>query len=215
MVRDNSIRDEFSVVVGTPKTPTPELSSRIEKIVANPKWNVPVSIIQNEIIPKVKKDSTYISKNNFKVVDRYNNYIDYNQIDWDSESEYYFVQNSGNSNALGLLKFTFNNPYSVYIHDTPSKKYFKYDIRAFSHGCIRLENPDRLAQNLIDQNSVETNIPDIKKLLKKQESQVVELSHPIDIHIRYLTCEADENLSLYFYKDIYNKDTELLKLFLN
>lgn len=206
----NIVKEEFTVVVGDPETPTPEFSSMLDKIIANPNWSVPTSITKNEILPKVKEDSTYIARHNFKVVDKYQNDIDLTQIKWQeadqSNFSYYFIQNSGYSNSLGLLKFTFNNPYSIYIHDTPSKKHFNYEIRAFSHGCIRLQEPQRLAKFLIDNNLVNDVKPDIDKLIAKKKNEVIELSRPMPIHIKYLTCEADDNGNIYFYRDIYNKD---------
>lgn len=212
-VIDNSIiKDEFTVVVGNPKTPTPEFSSKVDKIIANPYWNVPVSIIQNEILPQVKKDSDYIARHNFKIVDRDLNIIELNKINWEDESnvyKYFFIQNSGNANALGLMKFIFKNPYSIYIHDTPSKRFFDYDHRAFSHGCIRIKDPYRFAEYLINNNISEEVKPDIKNLLAQKENHAIELSKPMDIYIRYYTCEADEKNNIYFYKDIYNKDDVL------
>jgi murein L,D-transpeptidase YcbB/YkuD len=219
IVRANHVMKIFNVVVGRPTTPTPELTSKIEKIVTTPEWNVPKSISLNEILPRVKKDSLYLIRNNFKVIDKQMNEVDAYKIGWKDMSrenfDYYFVQNSGNSNALGLLKFSFNNPYRIYIHDTPSKKYFKEDIRAYSHGCIRLQNPDQLASYLVENDLSTEDKPDISNLITRRIHKEITLSEPIDIQIRYLTCEADENLNLYFYKDIYNKDKSSIQLLFN
>jgi murein L,D-transpeptidase YcbB/YkuD len=219
VVRANQVKRTFNVVVGRPHTPTPELTSKIEKIVTIPEWNVPKSITLNEILPKVKKDSSYLVRNNFKVIDKQLNEVSINEIEWKEmtkdDFDYYFVQNSGNSNALGLLKFTFNNPYHIYIHDTPSKKYFNEDIRAYSHGCVRLQDPDQFASYLVENWVNSEQKPDINNLVTKRIHKDIVLSEPIDIHIRYLTCEADENLNLYFYKDIYNRDETSIKLLFN
>ena len=215
----NQVKKIFNVVVGRPSTPTPELSSKIDRIVTVPEWYVPQSITLNEILPRVKKDSSYLIRNNFKVIDSQLNEVSLNEVGWKemtSENfDYRFVQNSGNSNALGLLKFSFNNPYRIYIHDTPSKRYFNEDIRAYSHGCIRLQDPDQFATYLLENNLRAEQKPDISKLVARRIHKVINLSEPIDIHIRYLTCEADENLNIYFYRDIYNRDEASIKFLFN
>jgi murein L,D-transpeptidase YcbB/YkuD len=215
IIKENKVKNVFNVVVGKPKTQTPILSSRIEKIVANPTWNVPKNITMNEILPKVKKDSSFLIRNNFRVIDKQLNEVSITEINWKKTTmedfDYYFVQNSGRSNALGLLKFAFKNPYRIYIHDTPSKRYFKKEIRAYSHGCVRLQDPDQFANYLLDNNLFGKDKPNINSLLHSKTSQEIRLSEPVEIHIRYLTCEADNNQTIYFYKDIYNKDTELIE----
>lgn len=219
VVSNNKINRTFNVVVGKPSTPTPELTSKLGKIVTAPEWNVPKSITMNEILPHVKKDSTYLIRNNFKVIDRQLNEVAINSISWKDMKpdsfNYYFVQNSGSSNALGLLKFSFSNPYMVYIHDTPSKRYFNEEFRAYSHGCVRLENPEQLASFLVEQNLKGEQKPDISNLIKNKINHEINLSEPIDIYIRYLTCETDEDLNLYFYKDIYNKDSKIIQSLFN
>jgi murein L,D-transpeptidase YcbB/YkuD len=210
VIQANHVRKNFNVVVGRPYTPTPELTSRIERITTVPEWNVPRSITLNEILPRVKKDSSYLIRNHFKVIDKQLNEVSLNKIGWNEMTrenfDYYFVQNSGTSNALGLFKFSFNNPYRIYIHDTPSKRLFNNVARAYSHGCIRIQHPDQLAAYLLENNLHTEKKPDISKLVSSRIHQDITLSEPIDIHIRYLTCEADEDLNIYFYQDIYNRD---------
>ncbi len=219
VIRANKVKRIFNVVVGRPYTPTPEISSKIERITTIPEWNVPRSITMNEILPRVKKDSTYLARNNFKVIDKQLNEVSVNEIGWKDMNrenfDYYFVQRSGNSNALGLLKFSFHNPYRIYIHDTPSKRYFNKDIRAFSHGCVRLEHPDQLASYLVETHMGNEQKPDIRNLVTRRIHKEISLSEPVDIHIRYLTCEADDNLNLYFYKDIYNRDETSIQALFN
>ena len=219
VIESDQVKRIFNVVVGRPYTPTREITSKIEKITTAPRWNVPKSITLNEMLPRVKKDSTYLARNNFKVIDKQLNEVSINEIGWKEMNrdnfDYYFVQNSGNSNALGLLKFSFNNPYRIYLHDTPSKKYFNKDIRAYSHGCVRLQNPDQFASYLVENNLDAEQKPDISNLIARKIHKEIILSEPIDIHIRYFTCEADENLNLYFYKDIYNRDEASIKTLFN
>jgi murein L,D-transpeptidase YcbB/YkuD len=215
IIHANRVQKTLNVIVGRPFTPTPELTSKIERITTVPEWNVPKSITLNEILPRVKNDSSYLIRNNFKVIDKQLNEVSLQEIGWKDMNrenfDYYFVQNSGNSNALGLLKFSFDNPYHIYIHDTPSKKHFNDDFRACSHGCIRLQYPDQFASYLVENNLHAEQKPDIMNLVTRRIHKEIILSDPIDIHIRYLTCEADENLNLYFYNDIYNRDDALIQ----
>ncbi|MBN2213910.1 MAG: L,D-transpeptidase family protein [Bacteroidales bacterium] len=219
VIKANKVQKSFNVVVGRPYTPTPELTSKIERITTVPEWNVPKSITLNEILPRVKKDSSYLIRNNFKVIDRQLNEVSPKNIGWKELTkenfDYYFVQNSGHSNALGLLKFSFNNPYRIYIHDTPSKRFFNSDIRAYSHGCIRLQHPDLFATYLVENNLHSEKKPDISKLVSRKIHKEIILSEPIEIQIRYLTCEADEDLNLYYYHDIYNRDGALINTLFN
>lgn len=219
VIQANHVRKNFNVVVGRPYTPTPELTSRIERITTVPEWNVPRSITLNEILPRAKRDSSYLIRNNFKVIDKQLNEVSLHKIGWNEMTrenfDYYFVQHSGTSNALGLLKFSFNNPYRIYIHDTPSKRLFNNDVRAYSHGCIRLQHPDQLAAYLLENNLHSEKKPDISKLVSGRIHQDIILSEPIDIHIRYLTCEADEDLNIHYYQDIYNRDDALMQSLFN
>lgn len=216
VIRNNKIQNTFNVIVGNPKTPTPEVYSKIEKIVTNPYWNVPKSITINELIPKIKHDSTYLSRNRFKIIDRERNIIDEKSIDWTTinarDFKYFFRQDASRSNALGLIKFLFPNPYSVYLHDTPGKQLFSKDLRAFSHGCIRLQDPDKLAKYLLDYDNSNHSV---NNLLKAGENTEIKLQEDVDIRIRYLTCEADEDLNIYFYNDIYNKDLPVIEKWFN
>ncbi len=121
--RQNKLMDTYRVIVGTPKTPTPQLVSKVERVIANPVWDVPTSIAQNELLPKIKADSGYLRRNRFRLVDRNNKTVNSQQIDMDqiSNAEYFIRQDASSDNALGKVKFIFSNPYSVYLHDTPGK----------------------------------------------------------------------------------------------
>ncbi len=209
----------FVVVVGKPTSPTPELSSQIQTVVTNPYWTVPKSITFNEILPRIKKDSTYLERNNFFLIDKKESKVDASTIDWENADNtnfnYWIRQNNTGSNALGVVKFLFPNNYQVYIHDTPSKKYFRKEMRAYSHGCVRLENPELFAKYLISEhyNSDEDIL--IDKVIKQGERKSIRLSNPLDVHFRYYTCEADENLDIHFYYDIYQRDKEEMEKMLS
>ena len=219
IVKKSKVQKVFNVIVGKPWTPTPLISSRIEKIIANPYWNVPKSIALNEILPRLKSDSSYLNRNRFKLLDKEQNSIKYSDIDWESASannfDYLIRQDMSRSNALGIIKFVFPNPYRIYLHDTPNKKLFSNDTRAYSHGCVRLQNPEQFAEYLINENPGNHKNIYIKSLLAKGIHSEIELTEPLDIHIRYLTCEADELNNIYFYNDIYAKDDAQIEILFN
>ena len=202
----------FIVVVGKPTSPTPELSSKIQTVVANPFWTVPKSITFDELVPRIKKDSTYLERNNFFLIDNKESKVDPTLIDWENINsnnfDYWIRQKNTRGNALGVVKFLFPNNYQVYIHDTPSKKYFTKERRAYSHGCVRLQNPELFAKYLVEKHYKNEEKISIDNVLKTGERTTISLDDPLDVHIRYYTCAADENLDIHFYYDVYQKDKE-------
>ena len=208
--RQNKLMDTYRVIVGTPKTPTPQLVSKVERVIANPVWDVPTSIAQNELLPKIKADSGYLRRNNFRLVDRHNKTVNSQEIDIDriSNAEYFIRQDASSDNALGKVKFIFSNPYAVYLHDTPGKTLFAKDTRDMSHGCVRLQNPEKLAEYLV--NVVQSDSTDISGLISRGIRREFNLAIAVPIHISYITCAADEKGNLYFYRDIYGIDVNEL-----
>ncbi|HAF27941.1 MAG TPA: hypothetical protein DCG75_02740 [Bacteroidales bacterium] len=214
VVESNEEKETFNVIVGKKITPTPVFSSSIEQVVANPYWTVPKSIVNNEMIYKIRKDSTYLRRNGFFIINGREETVDESVINWNSEdplgNKYYIRQINSKNNALGQIKFIFPNDYSVYLHDTPSKNLFSRENRTFSHGCIRLENPNKLAQYLTDIYHPLDKY-DIDKMITENEHQVIDLAEKINIHIQYITCAGINNEDMMFYKDIYNLDKEEIK----
>jgi len=209
--KENRLQEIFRVIVGSPKTPTPQLTSNIDRIITNPVWDVPQSIIENDIIPKIKADSGYLKRNRFKLVHKQNRSSALNEnIDpdrlADNESLIGIRQEAGSDNALGRIKFIFSNPYAVYLHDTPGKTLFDNDIRALSHGCIRVQDPARLADYIV--KVIQSDSIDISNLIEKGTHRDISLVSAVPIHISYITCDTDEKGSLYFYKDIYGIDQQ-------
>jgi murein L,D-transpeptidase YcbB/YkuD len=219
IVEKSKIKKVLNVIVGKPWTPTPVMSSKIEKIVANPFWNVPRRISLYEILPHIKKDSSYLARNRFKLLDGEKNITKYSDIDWNNITadnfNYVIRQDASRSNALGVIKFLFDNPYHIYLHDTPGKKLFSKNIRAFSHGCIRLQNPEQLAEYIINNNCKDKENLNIKTLLERGINKEIEIDNPLNIHVRYLTCEADEQSNIYFYEDIYSRDSGQIEMLFN
>ncbi len=209
----NKLVDTFRVVVGHPSTPTPRMTGNMVTIITNPVWYVPKKIAMNEILPKIKSDSGYLKRNGFRILDENHQAVSESSINMAELSaenfNYTFRQNRGSDNSLGKIKFLFSNPYAVYLHDTPSKTLFNKDIRAFSHGCIRVKDPERLAGYII--REINTDTTDINNLIRSGRHYDININGSLSIHIRYITCEADETGNVYFYKDIYGIDKKELE----
>jgi len=213
--KKNRLIGNSKVIVGAVKTPTPLVSSKIERIITNPVWQVPRSITLNEMLPKLKSDSGYLSRNRLRLVDENRNNIAYHQVDWNTVSAENFDlkvrQESGKDNSLGRVKFVFPNPYSVYLHDTPGKQSFSYDIRALSHGCVRVQNPEMLADYLVREFSGQHQNMDVVGMINNGVRREINLKDPVPLYIHYITCEADDDLNIFFYNDIYGRDKKELK----
>lgn len=207
MVNGNQVTKEYNVVVGKTRNQTPEITSSVDKVVVNPFWTVPKKIAIYELVPRIKKDSTFLTRNRFEVIDKYKNVIDQSTIDWEMVTydnfEYVLRQKSFSANALGKIKFLFPNKYSVYVHDTPSKRSFKNHYRAYSHGCVRIENPFNFAVDFMSLVKQEDSTTQTQ--LKSNKREEITIESPLDIYIQYYTCSADENLNIYFHDDIYKK----------
>ncbi len=207
---------EFPVIVGKPTWPTPIFSSTLRYITVHPTWNVPDSIARKEIIPAIIRDKNYLKRHNMVVKRDYAldsptvnprkiNWREYLKPEWENkELPYKIIELSSSRNALGRVKFLFPNKYSVYMHDTNNKKLFNRDIRAFSHGCIRLSEPLRFLGHL---SSYYTTQPfeEVGEILKAKKTTYVGLDEKIPVHIVYLTSYVDDGL-VNFFHDIYGYD---------
>ncbi len=213
---DQQLTYQSNVVVGKKKHKTPLISSQLTKIILSPYWNVPKSITHNEIIPALQRDPNYLAKNNMKLLSTDSNLariINPDSIDWfnidQANTNFRVRQEPGARNSLGNIKFIFPNRHSVYLHDTPSRRLFALPQRAFSHGCIRLEDPFGLAETLVS-NDLGWSKYDLLDLSKQSKSKTVHLSESVPIHITYMTAWADEQGIVNFRPDIYNQDTQVL-----
>lgn len=213
--KKNRIIGNSKVIVGAAETPTPLISSKIERIITNPEWKVPRSITIDEMLPKLKSDSGYLNRNRLRLIDKNRDTIAYHQVDWNTVSAETFdltlSQESGKDNSLGQVKFVFPNPYSVFLHDTPGKQSFSRNVRALSHGCVRVEHPEMLAAYLVREFSRQNHDVDVISMINDGICQEIALNNPVDLYIHYITCEADEDLNIFFYNDIYGIDIEELK----
>jgi len=214
--QNNEMVKKHKVVVGKNSTRTPEIDDEMEYMIVYPYWNLPYSISSKETLAKVKKDSTYLNRNNFEVFTNKRKKLDANKIDWSKVTadnfNYKIRQKGGGSNSLGLIKFIFPNKHSVYFHDTPSKRFFKKDLRAYSHGCVRVQSPIDLAGQILASDNNDYNMDSVNVYIKRKRQKKITLNKELPVHIHYLTCEYDNENNLIFYKDIYKKDTDLAEL---
>ena len=185
VVENGVVTQRNRVVVGKEATPTPLFSNRMQFLIVNPSWNVPQSIIRKELLPKGGGRLGYLHAHGYET-----SYHD---------GQLMVRQPPGERNALGRIKFMFPNDYSVYLHDTPMRALFAEDKRAFSHGCVRVDDPFRFAQTVLGPGWSEERL---MKLIGGKERYVY-LARPLPIHIEYFTAEVDNLGRLQLREDIY------------
>lgn len=209
---DNLVEYDDSDKVDRPfSRETPQLNSMINQAQVNPVWNIPESIAGKEIIVEAQKDPYYLSNKNINVYKNGKLVDDPETIDWGSASatEYSFKQQPGEDNALGKIKFLFPNKSSVYLHDTPAKLPFTKDMRAVSHGCVRLEKPLDFARALFGDGSKKYTL--VEKLMGQDKSEPTDLSvsPKMPVYITYITCWPDSTGQIQVRPDVYGLDIVL------
>ena len=211
-VRDHEVIWESRAQVGKPYRKTPVFRSEITYLDINPTWTVPPTILRKDIIPKLQKDPDYLNKKDMRVLQHNGKPVDASSIDWSKYSSgrfpYMIRQNPGPKNALGRIKFMFPNKHAVYLHDTPSKSLFGRAERAFSSGCIRVENPYDFAVLLL--KSDRWNRDRILEVVDSGKTTSVTLPTPVTVILLYWTVNADTDGNVVFKRDIYNRDGLIL-----
>jgi murein L,D-transpeptidase YcbB/YkuD len=193
------------VVVGRKKSPTPAFSAAMTYLVFAPFWNVPANIAENETLPSALKDPEFLERTNMEVIDKRGRRVDPDDVDLSDLSEYRFRQRPGASNSLGLVKFMFPNAYNVYLHDTPADALFTRDARAFSHGCVRVEQPEKLAEYVLGDQPEWT--PDrISDAMHASQHTIVRLREKIPVYITYFTARVSASGEVMFFRDVYGRD---------
>ncbi|WP_310378877.1 L,D-transpeptidase family protein [Flavobacterium sp.] len=199
-----------NVVVGKDAKQTTIFKGNISRIMLNPYWNIPNSIINNEIIPHIKENSNYLANNNMEVLSG-DKVINPSTINWGKYKgnvPFIIRQKPGPDNALGKMKFLFPNNFNIYLHDTPSKGLFNESKRAFSHGCIRVENPNKLLMHFL-RNDASWNQERVATILKTNKEFGIPIKPTIPVYIVYFTSWVDHTGQLNFRNDIYNLDKQL------
>lgn len=212
MARENgAIVKEIRVVVGKPGHETPIFSDEMETVVFSPYWNIPDTIVEGETAPAQVKDPRYLARNNIEILrvsDAGPSPVDPSKVDWDDAEavrQLAFRQRPGPGNALGHVKFLFPNAHNVYLHDTPADALFARPGRAFSHGCVRVEEPEALAQYLLRDDST-WDLASIRAAMNTGVEKHVRLTTKIPVHIVYFTVWVDDAKGLHFQTDVYGYD---------
>jgi len=208
---------EKKVVVGASYRHTPLFSERMQYIDINPFWNIPPTIAVRDILPNIRKDPGYLSREKIRVFSNWRDdarELDASSIDWTKVGPGHFPyklrQDPGPRNSLGRIKFIFPNRFSVYLHDTPHRELFDKPTRDFSSGCIRVEAPLVLAAYLL-QDTPSWNLETLTAAVASGRQQVIPLDRPIPVHIQYWTAWVDEDNAMQFRYDIYKRDEELAR----
>ena len=211
--KDDTLQFQSKVIVGHPVTRTPVLTSKLSNFITYPVWTVPESIIYKEMLPKIKRNVSYLASQNLVAVNDRDSVLDPSRLPWHRYSKDYFPyrirQLEGNDNSLGVIKFNFPNKYSVYLHDTNERDLFSNSTRDLSHGCVRVQDWKKLANYLIRQDSVRYPVDTIKAWIARSAKHTVYFKDHISLFLRYYTCDGKEG-RLIFYDDIYGDDKYLL-----
>lgn len=205
VVKNGEVKRTHNVIAGDPNHHTPIFSDSIQYIVINPEWNIPSSIRDNEIIPSILNNPGYLQSRNMYAVDSNGNRVDPGNVDWSGGEgqNYRIVQGSGASNSLGHLKIIYPNQYSIYLHDTPAKAIFDQNIRAESHGCVRVENVIELAAYILSNQDWDEK--KINEAIATGKTQKVKVTQPIRVHHFYWTAWREDGETV-FINDIYGLD---------
>lgn len=206
---NDTMRLESKIIVGQPQTRTPLLTSTLTNFIIFPQWTVPYSIIFKEMLPRIRDNVAYLEKENLMVVDKNDSIIDPHLINWfklnKNNFPYLLKQREGDDNSLGVIKFNFRNKYSVYLHDTNARWLFSKSNRALSHGCIRVQQWNKLSKYLVEEDTLRYRPDTLAAWMKRKEKHTVNFSKKLPIFIRYFTSEAVDG-RLVFYDDIYAED---------
>jgi L,D-transpeptidase YcbB len=216
---NDTVAFESRIICGKPATPTPLITSAISDIVLYPTWTVPNSIITKDMLPGLKRNSNYLARRGLYLLNGKGKKIDPDNVNWDRYTKgipFRIQQGSGNNNALGVVKFNFDNADAVYLHDTNQRYLFKNAVRCFSHGCVRVQEWQKLADFILRNDSVNLkkgdtlacNTDSMRNWMKEKVNRKIDVINKLPLFIRYMGCEF-VNSSIKFYDDIYADDRDL------
>jgi len=195
------------VVVGSKANQTYFFQDQIQTVEFNPYWGVPKSIIVNEMLPKLRADPSYLDRLGYEV-SYGGRKVASSQIDWNATHAVDVRQPPGGDNALGELKILFPNEHAIYMHDTPSKSYFNRDMRALSHGCVRLAEPRVMAAAVMG-----TTVEEIGKQIASGQNRAVQVPEKIPVYVSYFTAWPNKDGVIEYFDDVYGRDNHTAKAF--
>jgi murein L,D-transpeptidase YcbB/YkuD len=204
---------ESRVQVGKPYHATPVFKDTMRYLDFNPTWTIPPGILRRSTLPAIRKDPGYLQRSNMTVLTTSGTVVDPSTIDWAATATggfpYMIRQEPGPDNALGRVKFMFPNKYMVYLHDTPSKGLFARSERTFSSGCIRVQNPFDLAELLLADQGWDRSR--IDQVVASKKTTRVNLENPITVMLLYWTAEVDQDGTVHFRNDVYDRDAPIIQ----
>jgi len=210
--KDGKLAWTTRAMVGKSYRKTPVFRGDIAYMEFNPTWTIPPGILRNDTLPAIKRDPNYLAKKNIEVIDNKGRVIDPSTVDWNkykTSVPYTLRQTPGPHNALGTVKFIFPNKHFVFLHDTPNRELFDRPERAFSSGCIRVEDPLRLAELLLD-DPARYNRSALQGVVDSRKTQRISLKPKVPVVIVYLTAGLGQDGEIKFMHDVYNRDQRVL-----
>lgn len=205
---------EMAAIIGHPRRPTPALSSRISAVVFRPDWTVPRSLAVEDLLPVQQRDPQFIERQRIRVLHqtlRGPREVRPDQVPWARLGPDYFpyvlVQEPGPDNSLGLVKFQMDNPFDIYLHDTPARGFFRLNARTLSAGCVRLADPLGLADAILARDRPDW--PAGESARRSASGGLVRLERPLPVYLVYLTAWVDDAGRLQFRPDFYGRDTRV------
>jgi murein L,D-transpeptidase YcbB/YkuD len=210
--RDGELAWTTRAMVGKSYRRTPVFRGDIAYMEFNPTWTIPPGIMRNDTLPAIKRDPNYLASKNIRVIDRNGQYVDPATVNWNQYSKgvpYTLRQDPGPWNSLGTVKFIFPNKHFVFLHDTPHRELFDRPERAFSSGCIRVEDPLSLAELLLD-DPAKYSKADLQAIVDSRQTQRINLANKVPVVILYLTAITAPDGKVKFLRDVYDKDQKVL-----
>ncbi|WP_303312464.1 L,D-transpeptidase family protein [Hymenobacter sp. BT730] len=205
------------VVVGKPALPTPQFDARLYFFTTAPEWRVPPSIAVQEILPQLRRDPGYLYRHQYHIYNKLGQSMNPYRIKWKTITAenfpYTIRQMPGPDNSLGNVSYYMPNEHTVYLHDTPARKLFAQNQRAFSHGCVRVEQSVELAAFLLRRSGAPERAKRLEQAAAQSWTQRINLPRSWPVQVRYFTCEAGANGQLRHYPDVYGLDAPLLAAF--
>jgi murein L,D-transpeptidase YcbB/YkuD len=210
VVRNGEVVHTERVITGKPENQTPIFSDEMETVVFHPSWGVPNSIKVKELLPGLLRGSDTLTRNGLRAEYR-GQRVDPESIDWAATDirNVHIYQPPGGENVLGVVKFLFPNRHDVYMHDTPTKNLFNAEVRAFSHGCMRVRNPVRLAEIVMAYSDGWGAERVAQQIKSGPQNNNVQLSRRIPVHVTYFTVAADGAGKGQFFRDIYGHERRI------
>jgi murein L,D-transpeptidase YcbB/YkuD len=195
-------------VVGKPTAQTYFFIDHVKDVEYNPYWNVPRSIVINEMLPHLYRDPGYLDSKGYEVANQRGRQIASNSVNWaavaSDKTNVDVRQPPGDHNALGRVKIEFPNKHAIYLHDTPEKSFFTRDMRALSHGCVRLQHPREMAAAVLG-----TTVDHVDKRIATRKTDKEFVKRGLPIYLVYFTAWPDQNGDIKYYNDVYDRDAHV------